>query len=143
MQDSKKKLAELNQKISQLPPKERRKEAKKQLYGGSPIKDLLDYQRATLSPRILAKKRIDPAVAVQLYAMQKGGIRSATRCAAAVEAARRASTTAHSPSLARKEGRGLTIKRQSALIKAFEQNRRISDAARENALTLIRRKQTV
>jgi len=122
MQNQKRTIGQANANIRNLPIKQRRKAAKSQLYGGSPLKDLLYLQQSTLSPKIYNKKRIDPAVAVQLYAMSQGGIKNATRCAAAVEAARRASRTKYSPNLRRTTGPGLTPARANALLAAYAAN---------------------
>jgi hypothetical protein len=94
-------------------PKDRRN-ATRLLYGGSPLSHLLSGQRGYLSKKILDKKSIDPAVAVQLFARQKGGIASATRCAAAVEAARLASRGSYGSATAKYTGGPVTINTQKA-----------------------------
>ena len=85
-------LADTNANIRAIKDRRtRNKAAKMNLWGGAPLKDLLNYQRSTISPRIFKQKRISPLIGVQAYANSLTGIGSATRCAAAVEASRRAS----------------------------------------------------
>ena len=84
-------IREENKRVKAIRSPKERRNATRALYGGAPLSHLLTGQRGYLSKKILDKRSVDPAVAVQLFARQDGGIASATRCAAAVEAARLAS----------------------------------------------------
>lgn len=122
--DSRAEFGGINSRIRGLPAgSPRRKAAKAELWGGAPIKDLLHYQRAVLPERIFKQMRVNPQVGVLALANSPGGIKSATRCSAAVEAARRASKRAYNSRLSKWTGSPRQLAAVEKLI-AFNKKRR-------------------
>jgi len=110
-------VASANERVARMSPGKAKRQAVRALYGGSPLKDLFSGQRGTIRQSALSKKSVDPLLAVQLFA-QQGGIKSATRCAAAIEAARQASRAGINPQKQRRAG-GMTPARARALYAAL------------------------
>jgi len=94
-----------------------RRRANKELLGGSSLQNLLYAQRVPLPDRFFNQKRLKPQIAVQLWA-RENGITDPASCAAAVEAAARASRAKYTESL--KHPRPLTRGAIAAIANAWE-----------------------